>query len=328
MIINFVGLFARSDSGEISDESHLADALEGVGHTVRRIPRDEWREFVREEGPVGKYAGIPEDLGADINLIAKWHHFFDGRFVTALKHFSGAHVFYWVWDSVDLGIDWHRQMAKEADLYLSGELGRARQFHEHNIRFYYFQMDVVDGRIPYQYYGRDKAGYKHDVVYLGTYDNQGGRMDLLKAINVHTPIAVYGQNWEKWQEEGFDAHLAVYGQEANAVMAQSKIVLGTSCDPHLFGYWSNRVGRALATRALFLQQYVPGMESFTHDWIEYFSTSEEAVEKIHTMLSGSNYKIRQEYPLELWRSNQKMKDLTILMERYIKEDHGKAWLLP
>jgi len=99
MIINFVGLFnAPGYVGEISDETHLARELERLGHTVRRIPRDAWREYCIENFPEDKY-DVPKDLKEDINLIAKWHHFYDGSFISKLKTASeGAPVFYWVWD--------------------------------------------------------------------------------------------------------------------------------------------------------------------------------------------------------------------------------------
>lgn len=328
MTINFVGLFGTTGSGELSDESHLANALQTLGHTVRRIPRDEWREYVIEHYPEGKYRGVPADLHADINIIAKWHHFYDGSFINDLHNLSHAPVFYWVWDSVDLNIDWHRKMAQAADLYLSGELGRAHEFRQHNIRFYYFQMDVVDTDTPYIQSARLDSSFLHDVVYLGTYDNQNGRMDILKAINKEIPIAVYGQNYEEWQRQGFTAYPAVYGIEANNVMARSKIVLGTSCDPHLFGYWSNRVGRVLSNRSLLLQQYTPGMENFLHDWVEYYSTPQEAIEKIKHLLKTRDYRNRQIYDRELWKGSRKAMDLCILIERYLKENNGKEWLLP
>lgn len=322
MIINFVGNFQAGPGGEPADETHMADALEGMGHTVRRVPRDIWKAHCDGEENSGWTLHLPlEDV--DINIIAKWHHFNHENYVHALGRVTHAPVFYWVWDSVDLGIEWHVAMAQAADLYLSGELGRAQEFRALGIRFYYFQMDVVaevgyiQGHIPKIY----------DVVYLGSCDNQNGRVDLLKAINKEVPIQVFGHDWEKWQAEGFTAKPAVYGEDANKVIAQAKIVLGTSCDPHLYGYWSNRVGRVLYAKGKLLQQYAPGMENFLHDWVEYFSTPEEAVEKI-TALRATLHTQRAYYERVLFTSNQKMRDFIILAERFIKEDHGRVWQLP
>lgn len=316
MIINFVGNFTNGYSGEVADETHIARSLEELGHTVVRIPRDEWREHVLN-GNI--YPDLPADLHADINIICKWHHFFDGRFIETLRDASEAPVFYWVWDSIDLDIKWHVDMAQHADLYLSGELGRAEEFRKLVIPFYYFQFDCVDSDVPT---GASRE-LIYDVSYLGSYDNQRGRMDILRAINKEVPINVWGNGWEKWEKDNFICHDPAYGKDANAIIAQSKIILGTSCDPHLFGYWSNRVGRVLRAGGYLLQQYTPGMESFLHDYVDYFSTPQEAIDKIKAF----NYTPINTYP-ELWTSKQKAKDLTILIERYLKEDQGKDWLLP
>lgn len=325
MIINFVGLFGATGSGEISDESHLARSLEELGHTVRRIPRDEWREFVIERYPKNKYKGVPDNLKSDFNIFAKWNHFYDDSFIGVLGGMSKAPVFYWVWDSVDLTIDWHRKTAKAADLYLSGELGRSHEFMLHSIKFYYFQFDCVDSTIPIKT-NLDKI---YDVIYLGTYDNQRGRMDLLKEINKEIPIEVWGSNYQEWEKQGFKSHPAVFGEDANKVIAQSKIILGTSCDPHLYGYWSNRVGRVLRAGGLLLQQYTPGMESFLHGWVDYYSTPQEAIEKIKNHLIISELaKWEPKVPIDIFTSKRKVADLCIMVERYLKENNGKDWLLP
>ena len=321
MIINFVGLFGQSGSGEVSDETHIARSMEELGHTVYCVPRDIWREVCNGEMnsiwvkqlPVGK---------ADINIIAKWPHFEDGKYISILRSYSNAPVLYWCWDSVDLGIEWHRKMAEEADLYLSGELGRASEFNNLNIRFYYFQFDVVDGDMA-QFNSMKK---KYDVVYLGSCDNQNGRIDLLKEINKSVPIQCFGHDYQEWQKQGFIANSAVYGNDANKIIGESKIVLGTSCDPHLYGYWSNRVGRVLYGGGKLLQQYTPGMENFLHDWVEYYSSPQEAIDKIQDLLSGQ-YKSRGIYDKQMWTSRQKVKDLLIMAERYLEEDNGKDWLL-
>src|SRR3990167_3895647 len=120
ILINFIGIFNQPGYvGEISDETSLALEMENLGHEVRRIDRAQWREYILEDKPKDKYE-IPEDLKADINIIAKWHHFFDARFIAELKKLSNAPVFYWVWDFMDDNglLDWHKALVEEADLYL------------------------------------------------------------------------------------------------------------------------------------------------------------------------------------------------------------------
>lgn len=322
MIINFVGNYQQGPGGEPADETHITRSMEEEGHTIRRIPRDIWKAIC--DGETNPDWSECQPLpNADICFIAKWHHFNDAKYVTTLKEASSAHVFYWSFDSIDLGISWHKAMAQTADMYLSGELGRSADFEIHNIKFYYFQFDCVDGDMPiYQ------VPKQYDVSYLGSCDNQNGRITLLKQINEKIKITTFGNSVEDWQRQGFIAKEPVYGAEANRVIAASRIVLGTSCDPHLQGYWSNRVGRVLFARGKLLQQYTPGMENFLHDYVEYFSSAEEAIAKIQEMLSTS-WKERQRsvYQRSTWTSKQKVKDLLIMVERYLKENNGRDWLL-
>lgn len=329
MIINFVGLFNQPNVvGEISDETHIARELEKLGHTVRKIPRDAWREYVLEDFPKDKY-DVPEDLKADINLIAKWHHFNDGKFVMALKEKSNAPVFYWVWDFMyDGGIpDWHMKMAQEADLYLSGEAGIFDHYKALDIKPYYFQMDVCDGDIPV-FENEEK---KYDVIFTGTMLGQGHRKEWLQEINKVIPVTIFSWNSEEWFKLGFKEYYpAVYGEDYNKVIAQSKIVLGFSVEPNCWGYWSNRVGKVLRAGGFLLQEYAPGMETqLPLASVEYFSSSQEAIDKIKFWLSGKGLERLEGLGGKDRRTSAyKVRQLSILMERYLKGDPSKWNQLP
>ncbi len=330
MNILFIGNFQQGPGGEAADETHLAREMERMGHVVTKVNRDEWREYVIEFQPKGKYK-VPEEGQFDIAIIAKWHHFYDGRFIEFIKTKYTCPVFYWVWDSMEghtVG-DWHMNMAQAADLYLSGELGRADFYRENHVRFYYFQFDNVDGDFDrYQYKDFEK---KYDVIYPGSLNNQNGRIDLLKEINKVIKIHVFAHDWKEWEKEGFEASPAVYGNELNKVIAQSRIVLGTSCDPNCHGYWSNRVGKVLRAGGNLLQQYTPGMEQFIYP-ATFYSSAEEAVEIIRGTLSesglGSSYFGVIDNSDWRWTSAFKVRQLTILIDRYLKTNGGEKWLLP
>jgi spore maturation protein CgeB len=329
MIINFIGNYQNGYVGEVSDESHIARELERLGHTVRRIPRDEWREYVIEGAPKGKYKGVPEDLTADINLIAKWHHFYDGSFIQQIRAGSGgAPVFYWVWDFMyDQGLpEWHIEAAKEADLYLSGEAGIFWRYQELGVKPYYFQMDVCDGDIP-TFANEEKI---HDVIFTGSYLGQGHRKDWLPIINKEVPVKVWSWNYEEWEKRGFEAYPAVYGEEYNKLIAQSKLVLGFSVEPNCWGYWSNRVGKVMQAGGCLLQEYAPGMEFFlSNRKIDYFSSPEEAVEKIKKFLENyQNFAVTINPYDQQFTSFYKAKQLITLMERYLKGDSGRWNTLP
>ena len=327
MTINFVGLFnAPGYVGEVSDETHIARELEDMGHTVRRIPRDEWREFVKEQRAWDKYKGIPTDLRADINLIAKWHHFYDGIFISELRDISQAPVFYFVWDFMYSGgfPDWHIKMAQQADLYLSGEAGIFDEYKKLAIKPYYFQMDICDGSIP-TFTNEEK---RYDVIFTGTYLGQGHRIEYLKKINEEIPVTIFSWNPEEWFKAGFkECYPAVYGEDYNRVIAQSKIVLGLSVEPNCFGYWSNRVGKVLRAGGFLLQEYAPGMETLLQDNnIDFFNSPEEAIEKIKIWLPKIEGLFKRN--TARWTSKEKVLELTTLMERYLKGDPGSWNKLP
>lgn len=323
MIINFVGNFQRGYVGEAADEVHLAQELENLGHSVRRIPRDEWREHVRDGK---KYMNVPEDLEAGVNIICKWHHFYDGSFARKLREKSGAPVFYWVWDYM-LGdnyqlIDWHRKMIMESDLYLGNDV-RAYPADMPRQKLCYFNFDCASKE-----FDKVEAEKKYDVVFFGSYLLQGDRVEWLKKINEKRPVKIFAWNHEKWKEAGFDAEPAVYGEEFAQKVAESKIVLGFNVNDHTWGYWSNRTGKVLSVGGFLLYRYVPGMETFLRDGAEYFSSPEEALDKIEyylnfpdkrQLVADRGYEIGR----DRFTSDKRVKELMVLIDRFLKEQWQK-----
>lgn len=321
--INFVGNFNRGYVGELADEVHLARELEFLGHTVTKVPRDQWKAFVDGETPNADWV-LPQK--ADINIICKWDAFNDEKYVDELRKASSGPVFYFVWDFMlnpDLP-DWHINMARAADLYLSGERGIFDLYKKEGVRPYYFQMDVCDGNIP-TFYNEEK---KYDVVFTGSYLGQGDRIEFLRKINAEIPITIFSWNYQEWQKEGFISYPAVYGADYNKLIGQSRIVLGLSVEPHCEGYWSNRVGKVLRAGGFLLQQYAPGMERFgSQEGVLFFSTPEEAIQNIRDFLDKGTIDTRDLYLSSKWTSRRKMQELSILMERFLKEGNGEKWLI-
>lgn len=325
MIINFIGNFKSGYVGEQADQVHLARELEALGHTVRRIPQDEWREYVIEGFPQDKYPNVPKDLKADINLITKWHHFFDGSFINKLREVSGAPVFYWVWDFMwDQGLpEWHVEMVQAADLYLGNDV-RA-PYYGGLSNAYYFPFDVADGEVT-SYVAQAQV---QDVAFFGSWIGQGNRQEWLKEINKEYPVTVYSWNYQDWPKEFTDVRPAVYGEAFIQEVRKCKVVLGFSVEPNSWGYWSNRVGKTLLAGGFLLYQYAPGMELFLRDGVEYFNSIEEAKEKIKYFLDNSQerYKIAtrgHDLAIDNFTSRARIKELNILMERYLKTN-GKGW---
>lgn len=333
MKILFIGNFQAGPGGEDADETHITSNLEEFGNEVYRIPRDEWREYVIENQPKDKYK-VPEDAKPDIAIICKWHHFYDGRFIDAIKSKYGCPVFYWVWDYMEGSSveDWHMKMCQSADLYLAGELGLANYYHQNGVKFYYFQFDSADNRHA-TFPSVPESEKEFDVIYPGSCNNQNGRLDLLKEVNKEIPIKVFAYDHEEWKKHGFDASPAVYGEEFNRVISKSKIVLGTSGGPNCFGYWSNRVGKVLYAGGFLLQQYAPGMELFLAGKCDFYSSAQEAILVIKYYLEHPEFRasvqgLFAESERFFWGSNYKVFQLLILMNKYLKTNGGALWQLP
>ena len=318
MIINFVGNFNNGYVGELGDANHLVKSLEELGHTVHKIPQDVWKAICDFEWQDSWSQHLPKK--ADINIICKWHHFNEDKYIDTLRKDSGAPVFYWVWDFMQ-NEDWHLRMVKASDLYLGNDVRSGEYPVYLKDKLYYFPFDVADGDIPQIFLPKDI-----DVAFFGSWIGQGDRQEWLKEINKTTPITAFSWNHQDWPAP-FHAEPAVYGEEFNRMVARTKIVLGFSVEPSTWGYWSNRVGKVLLAGGFLLYQYAPGMELFLRDGAEYFSTIEEAQEKIdhyliaeteRNTIAQKGFKIAD----ERFSSKARVKDLTILIERYLKTHEG------
>lgn len=312
MKVNFVGSFTTGYVGERSDESHLAYEMEALGHEVRKIPRDEWREYVLTSG---NYPNIPEVLEADINIIAKWDGFYDGSFAHTLRSRSKAPVFYWVWDYMQ-GEDWHMKMVKASDLYIANDVFSGKYHGLKNC--YYFPFDVSSGAFSF-----DEIKHERDVAFFGSWIPQGNRQEWLTEINKKIPVTIFSWNYKEWPKE-FDAYPAVYGHDFTYEVSRTKINLGFSVHPSIWGYWSNRVGKTLTCWGFLLYQYAPGMELFLRDGADYFSSVDEAIEKIQYYLKHEDKRKAIAYKgyeigRERFTSKERVKDLMILVGRYLKK---------
>jgi len=320
--VGFIGNFQRGYVGEVADEVHLAREIENLGHTVYRIPRDEWREHCIDGKP---YPNVFEDMTFDVLLMAKWNHFYDGTFAEKARDKYKCPVFYWVWDFMENGAfpDWHIKMIQGSNLYLSNDVMNREAYIAAGVpsqKLYYFPFDVSD-----KMYDKVAGGLpkKYDIVFFGSYIGQGDRIEWLKEINKQIPIKVFSWNYLDWMKNGFDAEPAVYGNDLAVKVSESKIILGFNVNDHCWGYWSNRTGKILTLGGFLLYRYVPGMELFLRDGAEYFSSINEAIAKIHYYLDNEEEReqiARRGYQIgrDRFTSEARIKELMIMIDRYLR----------
>lgn len=330
MVVGFIGNFQRGYVNESADEIHLCNEIQNLGHVVYRIPRDEWREHVKQGLD---YTNVPNDVIFDIVIICKWHHFYDGSFAEKARIKYKCPVFYWVWDFMadDQGgiPDWHIKMILGSDLYLGNDVRLTSLYEVAGVpkqKLYYFPFDVSSkefDRIETDPESTD-IEKKYEVVFFGSYFKKGNRTDWLQAINQVYPIKIFASNFEEWIQLGFkDAEQAVYGRDFVQKVAESKIILGFNVNDYCWGYWSNRVGKVLTVGGFLLYHWVPGMELFLRDGAEYFSSIDEAVQKIayYKAHPKERYKITERgYQIgrDRFTSEARVKELMILIERFKK----------
>lgn len=320
MTVNFIGSFTTGYVGETSDESHLAYEIEALGHVVRRLPREQWRDYVINSGQ----SSISDDgLEADFNIIAKWDGFSDGSFANTLRIKSGAPVFYWVWDYMQ-GEDWHLATVHASDLYLGNDV-RSGAYKNFN-NCYYFPFDVSDRKFDKT--SQDKI---RDVAFFGSWIPQGHRQQWLVEINKRIPITIFSWNYQNWPMDFKERKQAVYGNGFVSEVARSRICLGFNVEPNCWGYWSNRIGKTLTVGGFLLQEYAPGMELFLRNGVAYFSSPQEAVEKIRYYLEYEEERLEiaeRGYQIgrERFTSRARIKDLLVLAERFIKKGDS-VWSL-
>lgn len=321
MKINFIGSFTTGYVGELADEGHLARELEELGHHVQRVPRDVWKaicdglweEQWEKEKPM---------TDADINIICKWPHFNDGKYITELRAKTNAPVLYWTWDYMDWPDtgDWHHTMCATADVHLTNEGGDLAKIKAMGVNGYYFPFDVSDKGIDRYAFPIEK---KYEVAFFGSYVQKGHRLEYLRYIKDLVPLKIFSWNYQEWVKEGFVAEPAVYGYDFSRKVAQTRICVGMSVEANCWGYWSNRIAKTITTGGFMLQEYAPGMELAFGDAIAYFSSKEELAEQIdYYLLAHSERDIIANRGYKLGRkrftSEARMRDLTVFMERYLQ----------
>lgn len=319
--INFIGSFTQGYVGEKADEVHLAANLEKLGHKVVKVPRDQWKAYTDGRKPNDDWV-LPKP--ADINIVCKWHHFNDKKYVEKLREETGAPVFYWVWDFMDYDPKgFHYKMAKASDLLLTND-GFNRVPKE--IDWHYFPFDVSEWIDPLRFSEivDIKDTGKYDIGFFGSCLKKGDRLEFLRYLQDYYEPRIYAWNADEWRKEGFkDVHKAVYGEDFAREVNKIKIILGFNVNDHTWGYWSNRVGKTLNAHGFLLQRYVPGMELFLSDGAAYFSDKIEMIKKIeyyldHPKEAREISQMGSTYAYLRLTSYDRMKDLSILIDRYLK----------
>lgn len=269
MKIMIIGNFGISWDGSICDEKHIADALKNLGHEVIEMQREDV-----SEGLHMTYKAF------DFILIAQWNSYPE-HICKTLREEHDCPIIYWAFDyQFESHEDWHFEMAKEADLFLSPELEHKQEYLDMGVNFYWFPQSFAPDFLE-----RIRGNHfkEYDVVFTGSLNpNNKRRYDLLKAVDEKFDLHIFTTT----PDDSFkNVHPAVLDYDLPYLIAKTKINLSIDSF-HIEGSWSDRNAQILACGGFVLFKYIPQSENFFHDWVEYFHTTEECLEKIDYFLKN------------------------------------------
>lgn len=253
--IIFIGNFEGFGwDGSITDENHIAEALEELGHEVTRIQRDRVHAFTKE---------------CDFVLISQWDGYPPNLASTLKTNTLGAPIVYWAFDYQADGQEWHERLVEHSDLYLSKR--------------------IADSKYPnWQWLSQDFAPKfldKHplslakdiEVLFTGSYLPWATeRNETLKAVDEKFNLVIHSVNdWPGFK----DVRGPVMDFGLPELYARAKVVL--SIDHTLeAGYWSDRNAQIMVCGRRPLFRYVPLSEARFGDKVDYFYSVEDCLKKI------------------------------------------------
>lgn len=292
MNILFLGNFQdKGWDGSITDENHIADALEELGHRVARCQRD--------------HVEFTDGGQWDFTLIAQW----DGYTNEVLDTLPKPMV-YWAFDYQEWNQEWHCALISRSALYLSKRLADG----DHFPNWQYLSQDFAPNFLTI---GPD-IKRDIDVLFTGSYLSWATeRNTTLKAIDEKFNLVIHSVN--EWP--GFkDVRPPIMDEGLIDLYQRSKINIAID---HTLerGYWSDRVAQIMSCAGFVLCRYVPLMELRFHDYIRYFYNTEDCLSKIDYWLSHDEE--RESIGNNGWGYPEntvkyRVKDLLTIVENYLQ----------
>jgi hypothetical protein len=257
MRIISIGNFGNpSWDGSLPDEEHIAGALEELGHEVVRMQREEVGAFTEQ---------------CYFVLVSQWDGYPPNLITTLKTNTQGAPIVYWAFDYQVDGQEWHEQLVKGADLYLSKRIADSR-YPNWQWLSQDFAPKFLDSKFNINNYERDI-----DVLFTGSYLPWATeRNETLKAIDEKFNLVIHSVNaWEGFK----DIRPPIMDEGLSDLYARAKIVI--SIDHTLeAGYWSDRNSQIMACEGFVLFRYISLSEVRFKDYIQYFYSIEDCLDKI------------------------------------------------
>lgn len=270
MNIIHIGNFTTGWDGSICDELHISNALEELGHKVVNIQREQWRERLATDEK-GIWHPHPTFI-----LLAQWDQF-DEDFIPQIRDlYFTAPIVYFCYDYQADGQEWHEQLIKEADLYLSKRIADSKYPN-----WQWLAQDFAPSFLDAIRHGEPttmpQIPKDIDVLFTGSYLPWATeRNETLKAIDEKFDLVIHSVN--EWP--GFkNVQPPKMDWELPRLYERARVII--SIDHTLeAGYWSDRPAQIMACRGFVLHRYQPLSEARFRDKIVYFYNIEDCLEKI------------------------------------------------
>lgn len=290
-IVSVGNFYGDTWDGSIADEIHIADALEELGHKVLRIDRKENLHFI-----------LHSTEGWDFFLFAQWDGYpstltFDGvtrPLMDALRYVHqttelgkepgelirgpGPKMVYWAFDYQADGQEWHEQLVRGVDLYLSKRIADSKYPN-----WQWLSQDFSPAFLD-KLWGAP-AVKDIQVLFTGSYLPWADeRNETLKTVDDKYSLQIYSINPTEWTNRGFkNVNGPVMDNGLPELYARARIIL--SIDHTIeAGYWSDRNAQIMCCGGRPLFRYVPLSETVFHDKVDYFHNTEDCINKIEAIL--------------------------------------------
>lgn len=257
---NFLGL---GWDGSITDETHISEALEELGHTCYRIDRTDYSvlpDFDYVEKPI------------NFVLISQYDQY-PIDWIPRLKEQYKCPIVLWSFDFQEWGQEWHERLVTESDLYLSKRIADSKYPN-----WQWLSQDFAPSFLDKYPLPVEKD---IDVLFTGSYlDWATERNATLKAVDEKFNLVIHSVN--EWA--GFkDVRPPIMDEGLPELYARARVIL--SIDHTLeAGYWSDRNAQIMCCGRRPLFRYVPLSESTFHDYVDYFYSIDDCLGKINLHL--------------------------------------------
>ena len=326
--MNFVviGNSSTSATYDIAEEGEIGKALQKVGHNVWFIDRDNWREIEAITEQID-YVFAPRYLKIEASDIKK------------IKNILKCPYILWQPDHCDIENPKcpFRDMAKECDIWLGRDLEGIDWFKENGVEYYYWNFDVACDIFKKEYDERVAMTHPQTsfpiptpVNFIGNWVHNPFRMNFLYELqqkisdDLHITtltIREYATGQMSGKTTGRklkNLHNPIFGEGFNKLVGITKINL--SLDWIISeGYWSPRTARIMCAGGFALVHYVKGMEKTFKDYVVYYNSVEDCVEKIKFYLEHDDEREvianrGYEYANKYLRPKNRVKELLIYLQ--------------